>query len=122
MFTRVNTEEKKEQILHFFKVPNSTLRVIIATTADCPNIRQVYHWGSPSESEEYVQETGRAGRDGEDAVAIIFAEPVGKHASKEMKTYLSNSTVCRRCLLFQDFLSFFEKDITVSGIKCCDIC
>ena len=89
---------------------------------DCPNIRRVYHWGSPSEPEEYVQETGRAGRDAEDAVAIIFAEPVGKHASKEMKTYLSNSTVCRRCLLFQDFLSFFEKDITVSGIKCCDIC
>ena len=127
VFTRVNTEEKKEQILQFFKVPNSTLRVLIATTAfgmgvDCPNIRRVYHWGSPSEPEEYVQETGRAGRDGEDAVAIIFAEPVGKHASKEMKTYLSNSTVCRRCLLFQDFLSFFEKDITVSGIKCCDIC
>ena len=104
--------EKKEQILQFFNVPNSTLRVLIATTAfgmgvDCPNIRRVYHWGSPSEPEEYVQETGRAGRDGEDAVAIIFAEPVGKHASKEMKTYLSNSTVCCHCLLFQDFLSFF---------------
>ena len=93
VFTRVNTDEKKEQILQFFKVPNSTLRVLIATTAfgmgvDCPNIRRVYHWGSPSEPEEYVQETGRAGRDGEDAIAIIFAEPVGTHASKEMKTCL----------------------------------
>ena len=106
VFTRVNTEEKKEQILQFFKVPNNTLWVLIATTAfgmgvDCRNIRRVYHWGSPSEPEEYVQETGREGQDGEDAVATIFAEPVGKHASKEM----NNSTVCRRCLLFQDFLT-----------------
>ena len=31
VFTRVNTEEKKEQILQFFKVPYSTLRVLIAT-------------------------------------------------------------------------------------------
>ncbi len=81
---------------------------------DCPNIRQVYHWGSPSEPEEYVQETGRAGRDGEDAIATIFAEPVGKHTSKEMKIYLSNSTVCRRRLSFQDFQKFCERDITVS--------
>ncbi len=127
VYTRVNTEAKKEQILQFFKTPNSTLRCLIATTAfgmgvDCPNIRQVYHWGSPSEPEEYVQETGRAGQDREDAIATIFAEPVGKHTSKEMKIYLSNSTVYRRRLLFQDFLNFCEKDITVSGIKCCDIC
>ncbi|SMN01270.1 ATP-dependent DNA helicase RecQ [uncultured Candidatus Thioglobus sp.] len=127
VFTRVNTQEKKEQVMASFKVVESTLRIVIATTAfgmgvDCPNIHQIFHWGSPSVKEEYVQEVGRAGRDGEESVATIFSEKVGKHTSREMKEYLENSTVCRRRLLFQEFLSYSEKDITVREIKCCDIC
>ena len=30
------------------------------------------HWGLPSSIEEYVQESGRAGSDGNDAQAILF--------------------------------------------------
>ena len=39
---------------------------------DIPDIRQVIHWGLPSNKEEYVQETGRCGRDGEPAQAILY--------------------------------------------------
>ena len=68
MFTRVNTQEKRDQIVERFKTINCTLRVLIATTAfgmgvDCPDIRKVFHWGAPSEIKEYVQEMGWAGRD-----------------------------------------------------------
>lgn len=109
MFTRVNTEQKKDQLMKAFKEVGSTLRILVATTAfgmgvDCPDIRQVFHWGAPSVTEEYVQEVGRAGRDGEESVATIYAGRVGRYASKEMKKYINNSTVCRRRLLFQDFL------------------
>ena len=31
---------------------------------DCPNIRQIIHVGLPDDISSYVQETGRAGRDG----------------------------------------------------------
>ena len=101
--------------------------MIIATSAfgigvDCPKIRKIYHWGSPSDFEQYVQEMGRAGRDGKNATATIFEGQVGRHTSREMKNYLDNSTICRRRLLFQQFLSYSDKGITVNGINCCDIC
>ena len=126
MFTSVSTPGKKEEMICSFKAENSTLRVIIATSAfgmgvDCPNIRKIYHWGSPSDIEEYVQETGRAGRDGENARGTIFEGRVGRHTSREIKNYLDNSTICWRRLLFQEFLSYSEKDITVTGTNCCDI-
>ena len=66
MFTRVLTEEKKEEVLQSFSVVGGILRLVIATTAfgmgiDCPDIRTIVHWGIPSTMEEYVQETGRCG-------------------------------------------------------------
>ena len=127
VFSRVCTQKKKEQILESFKVLNGVLRLIIATSAfgmgvDCPSIRRIYHWGSPSDVEEYAQETGRAGRDGNDSVVTIFSGKVGKHVSQAMRGYVENSTVCRQRLLFTEFLKFSEKDITVTGLHCCDIC
>lgn len=78
MFSRVLTNEKKDEVLHSFSKKESVLRLVIATTAfgmgiDCPNIRKVIHWGVPSTLEEYVQETGRAGRDGEPSMAVLYA-------------------------------------------------
>ena len=39
---------------------------------DCPDIRRIVHWGMPTTLEEYVQETGRAGRDGQASIAILY--------------------------------------------------
>ncbi len=59
-----------------FANPGSTLRLVIATNAfgmgvDCRDIRHIIHWGVPSDVEQYVQETGRAGRDRLQAEAIL---------------------------------------------------
>ena len=53
------------------------LRVVIATIAfgmglDCPNVRRIIHWGPSNDVEAYIQETGRAGRDGESAEALLY--------------------------------------------------
>ena len=51
--------------------------IIVATTAfgmgiDAPHVRFVLHYGVPRGFEQFVQESGRAGRDGKAAASIIF--------------------------------------------------
>lgn len=60
------------------------IEVIVATVAfgmgiDKPNVRFVYHYDIPGSVDAYYQQMGRAGRDGEQAEAILFyrAEDLG---------------------------------------------
>lgn len=70
----------REQMQDDFK--NGTTPIIAATCAfgmgiDVPNIRGVVHFGIPMALEDYVQEAGRAGRDGAHAhVTCIHSEYV----------------------------------------------
>jgi ATP-dependent DNA helicase RecQ len=59
---------------------------IICTSAfgmglDVPNVRLVIHWQHPLSVEDYVQEFGRAGRDGQPSVAVLLHADFG--ASKD---------------------------------------
>ena len=71
--------------------------------------------------EEYIQETGRAGHDGELASADEGKQ--GHHASKEMKAYIANKLYCRKRMLYdQDFLGFKLCDINNGHCNCCAVC
>ena len=125
LYTQVSTVCMREKVLASFVNSGTTLRLVIATTAfgmgvDCKDIRYVIHWGVPSDVEKYVQETGRAGRDGLRAEAVLQRGKIGKHASEGIECYVENDAICRRKLLLQDFLLYSDEHDTT--FKCCDIC
>ena len=71
---RLKPEAKKEVQEKFRE---GELRVVVATNAfgmgiDKPDIRLVVHADIPSSLENYLQEAGRAGRDGESAQCVLF--------------------------------------------------
>lgn len=129
MFTACTHPTVKNIILRQFQQPDSTLRVLVATVAfgmgiDCPNIRRIIHWGCPEDVETYMQETGRAGRDGLPATAKLYSSVnvSASHTSESMKEYCKLKTEgCRRNFLLQEFDT--SSEITESsGCKCCDLC
>lgn len=69
------TPETKREVQEQFR--DGELRVIVATNAfgmgiDKPDIRLVVHADIPGSLENYLQEAGRAGRDGELARCVLF--------------------------------------------------
>lgn len=69
MFMSATDQTVKESIIKSFCTQDQQLRIVICTIAfgmgvDCINVRQIVHWGVASDVESYVQESGRAGRDG----------------------------------------------------------
>ncbi len=69
------TKEERERTQDAFK--DGRLPIIVATCAfgmgiDVPNIRSVVHFGIPGSLEDYIQEAGRAGRDGEHSNVVLL--------------------------------------------------
>ena len=111
MYMSCTEQIVKEEIIKGFTHKGS-VRILFATVAfgmgiDCSTVREVIHLGPPSDTESYVQETGRAGRDGLPSLALLLLKPgLNRHSDTSMLKYMKNCTKCRRDLLFGNFDMF----------------
>lgn len=81
----------------------SWLQVVVATVAfgmgiDKADVRFVVHWDVPTSLEGFVQESGRAGRDGHPAKSRLYAS----HDSLAQSVQLEAKASPPRCLSFCD--------------------
>lgn len=125
MFTHCTHASVKKKIVEQFSI-ESPLRVVIATIAfgmgmNCRDIRQIIHWGIPQDAESYVQESGRAGRDGKQSIAVILKKPrdLDKRYTTEQMIEYCKCTTCRRSILYREFPGCERPSL---GCLCCDLC
>ncbi|KAJ8017601.1 putative Werner syndrome ATP-dependent helicase-like 1 [Holothuria leucospilota] len=122
-----NTENDiQEEIAKDFSMPDGKIRVLFATIAfglgiDVKGVHNVIMYGCPSAIDDYVQLSGRGGRDGEQSLSIIIDIPVktGSGISAEMKQFV-NTKECRREILKKAFPASRESFVTPHD--CCDNC
>ena len=126
---------------------------IVATIAfgmgiDKPDIRRIIHYGCPRDIESYVQETGRAGRDGKDSECHVYYNTSDFHVNryflkdisdpflrkykedsiKSVEKYLYLNT-CRRSYILNYFGDTYTNihthntdNMIENTYKCCDNC
>lgn len=124
------------------KFKQDKIHVMVATIAfgmgiDKPNIRYVIHGDIPKSPEGYYQETGRAGRDGEQADCLLLFSrgdtrniryfigqmeegPERERAEENLRRMVrfASVRVCRR----RQILEYFAEDFPEENCGSCDIC
>ncbi len=89
---------QREQLMkRFVGESEPVVNRIICTNAfgmglDVPSVRMVIHWQHPASVEDYMQEFGRAGRDGHQSVAVLFHDNSAPRKDLSLLRFMAQKT------------------------------
>ena len=139
MYHSCTDEHNKGVIIDSFSKPDGVVRVVFATMAlgmgvDFKDVYHVIHYGAPRSLEDYLQESGRVGRDGQQSYSKVYWKPAdaplkkdqSDHHNREVaavRRFLEDTTTCRRYML----VSYFDRVMAAhlersDRSQCCDNC
>lgn len=135
MFHSSTPKCNKDVVLKNMTEEAGIVRVVFITTAlgmgvHFVGLHSTIHYGAPTSSDDYFQESGR---DGKEALSAIYWVP-SDASNKDIRNprnaeivavrqYLENISECRRCQL----LCYFDPELVKKlsrrdPNKCCDVC
>ena len=118
-------QSSKDNILESFQREDGCIRILVATIAFgmgvvCKRVHRTVHFGPAKNIEAYMQESGRAGRDGKQSTAYLLYQSFQlTHVEKDIKNFIKSKS-CRRKFL----PDFFEVQCSPKNPLhlCCDNC
>ena len=126
MFHAGTPSQVKEYIIEETGNANSYLRILICTTAfgmgvNCKGFNRVIHFGPSQNLESYMQECGRAGRNGNSTMCdLIYNSLLTSRCSDDMKDFIHTEGCHRECVA-KHFTSSTDDGLQGTCL-CCDNC
>ena len=126
MLHSCSPQSNKEHILASFQTDQGSIRILVATIAfgmgvDCKQVHRTVHFSPAKNVECYIQESGRAGRDGAQSTAFLLYQGMQlMHVDKDIIKDYVKSKECRR----KHLLKYFDVECPpLDPIHlCCDNC
>lgn len=127
MFHSKTSDKVKEKIRHDMTM-DGDIRVLICTNAagmgvNFVDVHNIIHYNLPRQMDTFVQQMGRAGRDGQISDELIMYKNHKSHLKKvenELVRLAKDDTKCKHEILCGAYL-ITHKNI-VPAHNCCDVC
>lgn len=126
MFHSCTTDQVKDAIREDMENKDGHIRVLIATSAagmgvNYKSVNNIIHYGPPKDLDGFIQQLGRAGRDGTQSYELlIYSSRHLRELDTDMLDYAKNTETCRRKKLLESYNSVPSADLVKH--LCCDVC